>query len=489
MGVKKNGNKQQCSLSYGCKNGGRSGSYRYIGQFLNIEHAEYVLNKVISKLPDYQGHLGPNSRGVVRYPKSKEYYNEKFETAVKEAVADAQREFGEDFTKTASVPLANLKDTTKPVAPKTSSIVGVNYDKIHKKWNVSFSYKNTRYRFGSSYDTEEQAIEALTIAKREFLNFKGTLSKDELDKRCAEVRAIAIETVMGNIHDGQGWKCSNCGRDHPGEKKKCVVYAPGSSCVVIAGCLKWRNGRRPSRKKKRVKKVKLADVPVHKTSASYPKKIKTVLEAGGLSTSDIEQKIHEVYHDDDLLNKKVFDNTLNVMVAQNQLIKDGDMYSLPGSSDTTTTNRNRPKAKKYERYEVDDDASFNSDMLVDESEDEGEEEEDSNDNLTEESYDSEDSIDVYHIKAEAERAMKRKQANNDREARAKRRRDGIPITPLPTPVKKKKKAVRKVEEEEEVPDPPLSEYELLRLGKIRRNKERLASLGLGQGMKKITIVG
>ena len=479
MVVQKQGNKHRCLLSYGGhhKKGGKG--YRYIGRFHHIEHAEYVQNKVISKLPDYQGHLGPYSQGVVRYPKPVEYYDEQFETAVKEAVADAQRELGDDFTKTASVPLANLKDSTKPVAVKTSSVTGVSYDKNAKKWTVRFTYKSTRYLFGSIYDTEEQAIEALTIAKREFLNFKGTLSKAGLQKRCAEVKAIAIETVMGNIHDGQGWKCGNCGKDHPGKKKRCAVYAPGNSCVVIAGCLKWRGGQAPKKYKKR--KKELLHVPVHNISASYPKKIKTVLEAGGLSTSDIEQKIHEVYHDDDLLNKDVFDNTLKVMVAQNQLIKDGDMYSLPGSSDTTTTNRNRPKAKKYERFEVDDDASFNSDMLVDESEDEGEEEQDSDDNLTEESYDIEDCIDL-----EAERAMKRKQAANDREDRAKRRRDGIPITPLPAPVKKKKKkAVRIVVEEEEVPDPPLSEYELKRLEKIQRNKERLASLGLGQGMKKL----
>jgi len=48
-------------------------------------------------------------------------------------------------------------------------------------------------------------------------------------------------------------------------------------------------------------------------------------------------------------------------------------------------------------------------------------------------------------------------------------------------VKKKKKVVKKKKEEEEekVPEPPLSEYELKRLEKIQRNKERLASLGLG----------
>jgi len=484
MGFAKGKNKITVNISYG------NNSPRTIGTFSNMKHAEYILNKVKSYLPDYKGDLGRGRKKGegARYPKSDGYYKEKFETAVKEAVAAAQRELGDEFTKTATVSLANLKDISV-CAPKTSSVEGVSYVKRRKKWRVGFRYERTPYHFGSVYDTEEQAVKALTIAKREFLNFKGyfkgTPSKAGLDTRCAEVRAIAIETVMGNIHDGQGWKCV-CGLDHSGEKKKCLIVPKGKrGFSKKKGCGRWKGGVMPPKKFKKRKKT--VHVPAHKTSASYPKKIKTVLEAGGLSTSDIEQKIHEVYHDDDLLNKEVFCNTLKDMVEHNQLVKDGDVYSLPGSSDTTTTNRNEPKAKKYKKLEIDvDDASFNSDMLVDESEDEGEEEEDGDDNLTEESYDSEDSIDVYYIKAEAERAMKRKQANNnDREARAKRRRDGIPITPLPKPVKKKKKAVRKVEEEEEVPDPPLSEYELLRLGKIRRNKERLASLGLGQGTKKL----
>jgi len=174
-------------------------------------------------------------------------------------------------------------------------------------------------------------------------------------------------------------------------------------------------------------------------------------------------------------------------------------------------NRKRPKGMKYEEFEIEDDGSYNSDMLVDESEDEGEEE-DSDDNLAvgdydsednnmaaeyikkkaeralkrkikkaAEEYDSDDSMAAEYAKEKAERAAKRKQAANNREARAKRRRSGIPLPPLPTPVKKKKKVVKKKKEEEEekVPEPPLSEYELKRLEKIQRNKERLASLGLG----------
>lgn len=178
-------------------------------------------------------------------------------------------------------------------------------------------------------------------------------------------------------------------------------------------------------------------------------------------------------------------------------------------------NRKRPKGMKYETFEVEDDGSYNSDMLVDESEDEGEEE-DSDDNLAVEDYDSEDnnmaddyikkkaekkaeralkrkikkaaeeydsddSMAAEYAKEKAERAAKRKQAANNREARAKRRRSGIPLPPLPTPVKKKKKVAKKKKEEEaeKVPEPPLSEYELKRLEKIQRNKERLASLGLG----------
>jgi len=471
-----------CNLSYGC---GKT-SKRYIGSFSKKNYVEFIRNKVISKLPDYHGDRGHGRmKGEgARYPKSAEYYDERFETAVKEAVADAQRRFGDDFTKTSSISLANLKDTTQRAAPKTSRVVGVNYMKKDKKWGAVISYNGTQYKFGHIYETEEQGIEALAIAKREFFNFKGTPSKAELFKRSVKVREMVKNAVMGNVHDGQEWKCGNCGLDHPGKKKRCIVYAPGRSNKVIRGCGKWKGGRKPpARNKKRVKKVKVVDVPVHKTSASYPKKIQTVLEAGGLSTSDIEQKIQEVYHDDDLLNKTVFGNTLKTMVEKNELVKDGDVYSLPGSSDTTTTNRNEPKAKKYESDIDVDDASFNSDMLVDESEDEGEEEEDSDDNLTEESYDSEDNIDIDYTKVDAERAMKRKQAANDREDRAKRRRAGVPIPPLPAPVKKKKKVVRKVEEEE-VPDPPLSEYELLRLGKIQRNKERLDSLGLGEGMAK-----
>ena len=176
-------------------------------------------------------------------------------------------------------------------------------------------------------------------------------------------------------------------------------------------------------------------------------------------------------------------------------------------------NRKRPKGKKYEEFEIEDDGSYNSDMLVDESE-EGEEE-DSDDNLAAEDYDSEDnnmaaeyikkktekkkakravkrklaameydsddSMAAEYAKEKAERAVKRKQAANDREARAKRRRSGVPLPPLPTPVKKKKVVKKKKEEEEKekVPEPPLSEYELKRLEKIKRNKERLASLGLG----------
>ena len=176
-------------------------------------------------------------------------------------------------------------------------------------------------------------------------------------------------------------------------------------------------------------------------------------------------------------------------------------------------NRNKPKRAKYEEFEIEDDGSYNSDMLVDESE--GEEEEDSDDNLAAEDYDSEDnnmaaeyikkkaekkaeralkrkikkaaeeydsddSMAAEYAKEKAERAAKRKQAANNREARAKRRRSGIPLPPLPTPVKKKKKVVKKKKEvEEKVPEPPLSEYELKRLEKIQRNKERLASLGLG----------
>jgi len=179
-------------------------------------------------------------------------------------------------------------------------------------------------------------------------------------------------------------------------------------------------------------------------------------------------------------------------------------------------NRKRPKGMKYEEFEIEDDGSYNSDMLVDESE--GEEEEDSDDNLAAEDYasednnmaaeyikkkaekkaeralkrkikkaaeeyDSDDSMAAEYAKEKAERAVKRKQAANNREARAKRRRSGIP---LPVVVKKKKKKknekVARNVVEEVPPDPPLSEYELLRLRKIKRNKERLASLGLEEGI-------
>lgn len=94
------------------------------------------------------------------------------------------------------------------------------------------------------------------------------------------------------------------------------------------------------RKKKKAKEVKV-DVPVVPlTSASYQKKIKTVLnaEGGGLSTSDLEKNIRAAYPDDDF-NKTVFGNMLNVMVREDELIKDGEMYSLPGSCGTTNTNQ------------------------------------------------------------------------------------------------------------------------------------------------------
>ena len=77
----------------------------------------------------------------------------------------------------------------------------------------------------------------------------------------------------------------------------------------------------------------------------------------------------------------------------------------------------------------------------------------------------------------------KKKAANDRSERAKRRRSGLAASKPPKPVEKKVKKRRssmyeEEEEEEAAPDPPLSEYELYRLEKIKRNQAKLRQLGL-----------
>ena len=79
----------------------------------------------------------------------------------------------------------------------------------------------------------------------------------------------------------------------------------------------------------------------------------------------------------------------------------------------------------------------------------------------------------------ARQVNKQKQAE-EREERMNRRRSGVASSQYQPAEPKRKKRKTKREELPALPEPehPLSEYEKLRLKKIQRNQDKLASLGL-----------
>mmetsp|Transcript_31863 Transcript_31863/g.54359 ORF Transcript_31863/g.54359 Transcript_31863/m.54359 type:complete len:594 (+) Transcript_31863:108-1889(+) len=158
--------------------------------------------------------------------------------------------------------------------------------------------------------------------------------------------------------------------------------------------------------------------------------------------------------------------------------------------------RSRKRSKKLKMSKQ---SSQRKRKIIDESEDdsfEGDDDVDSDSGDESSDDESDESLDDDDQDAEKEmeaKRIKKEKQDADREARLKRRKSGVASQYQPQDPPKKKarrhsKSKKKEEEEEEeeeeekdeapVPEPPLSDYEKYRLEKIRRNKQKLAELGL-----------
>ena len=251
---------------------------------------------------------------------------------------------------------------------------------------------------------------------------------------------------------------------------------------------------------------------------SVPLKIREVLtryghsgkDAAGMTMDEIKTKVKDDYREDkysdnlveDMVKLAVNKNKVGSRMSAGEVtqyfLRDEDVKNKATSPQDKATNskmaastgkaagadskKNASKKKASRgtkrKYDSDDDEeSFHSDMLPDGDEEDGDDDEDSSLDNGDEDNDGNMSD-----SSNDERVMSRKKATNDRAERMRRRQSGIPSQPKPpsnkTPKKKKSVPPPEVTGEEAAPDYPLSEYEQLRLERIKRNKARLAALGL-----------
>ncbi|KAL9182320.1 hypothetical protein ACHAXT_012972 [Thalassiosira profunda] len=132
-------------------------------------------------------------------------------------------------------------------------------------------------------------------------------------------------------------------------------------------------------------------------------------------------------------------------------------------------NKRRVARRADKDVESDDEGSLQSDLYSDGDSDS-----------------SDESVDVDWEDMSPQRASKRQQ-DAAREERLQQRRSGV--VKSPPPAKKRRRRRRSTTVQEEAPPPddpahPLSEYELYRLEKIRKNQEKLAELGLLNGKER-----
>ena len=382
-----------------------------LGTYANKEQQLFIQKGVKAKVPASGGNptkdpaTGRFLPRIQDKGKSREYWDQAIASALELTLVEAKNEFGDKFER-----------KLPRVASKTSDIVGVYYDpRSDRGWNARIFFKNNQFYMGT-YKSKEDAENAHATAKEVFFkDMKGNPSDEEIQERAALAKSKAYEVVIGNIHDEKTkWKCE-CGLIHSGERKRCLMYEGHSHADFLEGhsegCGRWRGGKMPlERKGKKVEPINMSE----EVTVIVPtrRKILTVLSSYGgnvgMTAEDIKNKIYEDYGEDEHIVESLIYAKLDTMVEENELVENSDVYSLPGSSETIE--------------EVYKDILSSVASLVGE----------------------EKKTDVQVVKS-ADVAL--------REARAKRRREGIPATA----VKKKKKKVSKKVVEEKVPDPPLSE--------------------------------